>query len=451
MWRGSLILFGLLPLVSHGVETRWVHGSWVNVRESGLQTSVVRGQVSTNTQVSLLAVADKSCEIETQAKLRGFVPCNLLGTRPLRLSELAYEQINDKPNPQYSPPRAFWVSPSMAALFAAGQHFQRTLLSKKQYNLEIGHLENGACCADTQAKPPALVRYPVPEFEAMKAVLAQGVIAGKDLDPPLLSCAAAQAAGIDDANYGGYPQQLAEKHPFIPWIDAFSCRVKSLPALSLPPIRPSLLKSEQDILPASASLEQISGRFNILEKGQTIGAPRWILDYDVMRYNGAWDIGSYHLRLQEPIIEYAVGRNGLIAAYQNTLEQRFTPHDAQTACSGGFSDYRPPKNLLSGYPSIKNPLFSFRVKNQLPINKATIKARSINASAPKNADANAVAYSKAVIYEIDLDNDNVADFVQWDLSQQEEGGNSHVVSHRLFININGVWHPFAREEFEECT
>jgi len=61
----------------------------------------------------------------------------------------------------------------MAALFDAGVHFQMSMLPVKQQNLEDGRLEDGQCCFNPEQKPPKLVRYLVPEFEAMKELLAR--------------------------------------------------------------------------------------------------------------------------------------------------------------------------------------------------------------------------------------------------------------------------------------
>ncbi len=250
---GLAILFLIeavqLSHASDGGDKRWVHGSWVNVRLNAQIDSTVVTQISTNTPVMVRRSQDKSCEIIWGKDQSGFLPCKLIGDRPLMLGEVASETLSDgKPNSQYSPPRAFWIAPSMDALFSAGAHFQRTLLKADQLEVEEGSGGVGY----VGKTPPRLVRYPVPEFNAMKALLAEGIVAGSDRDPPLLTCQQMQQAKAQQLHTDetGVTQKEGSNEWMYPNLENFphtypmvsDCRIPELPKLRLPPVRPSLFK-----------------------------------------------------------------------------------------------------------------------------------------------------------------------------------------------------------------
>lgn len=427
--------------------TRWIHGSWVNVRAAQAADSAVIDHLSTNTQVVLRAENGKACEISWGRDGHGFVPCKFLGDRRLMLTEVTTEN-----GPQYSPARAFWIAPSMDALFWAGAHFTKALLSEAQYKLESGTGE-GDHFSDAA---PRLLRYPVPEFEAMKTVLANGIVASADRDPPLLTCQQMQAAKKAQVTattpnttgylYWSYPDSAQFPHLF-PMVS--DCRVGELPALRLPNVRPSLFKSSKELLPGSADSERISAHFGIVERGRTVGAPKWERDYDVMRYTGAWDIGNYELKLDKPIVEHAIGRTGLVGAYQWTPQQRQTPFGTSN-CAEGLHNRRMGKQVLPGYPSIKDALLWFQAPAALPFKTATIKSRVERV--PQTGDEQ-IRIQRVTIYEIDLNGDGIADFVQWDIwGTGDISEISPLLKRReVFVNINGVWYPFDADYDGECT
>ena len=449
------------PLILNGTawaedaSARWVHGSWVNVRENAQPDGKVLAQLVTNTQVSLLGQNQKSCEILWGETQRGFIPCRLLGNAPLRLADTALPDLPPdyiKNNPQYSPPRSFWIAPSMAALFDAGKHFQKTLLPAAQYAQETGETPQNT------EKPAKLVRYPVPEFDAMKALLAQGIVAGPDNDPPLLSCRETRKLREKQPYVANSYAQLEspgwrEKYPHAsPYTD--DCQHHQFPKLALPAIRPSLFRDARQIAPGSAGIERLGAHFGIVEKGRTIGAPKWEYYYqDGNHYTGAWDIGKYELKLEKPLVEHVIGRNGLVGAYRWQPSLRTTPFGPEESfCREGFGSKRSGKELLGSYPAVKDALLWFQATEPLPYTKATVSSRTLTPPPGKPAEEDR-AYYKVVAYEIDLDNDKVPDFVLWDTwaAPVVSGPDPMVSSRRLFININGEWYPFDSDAYGECT
>jgi hypothetical protein len=454
-----LVLLGL-PTLSQADDAvkRWVHGSWVNVRAGAAADSAVIAHVSTNTVVSVMSQNNKSCEISWGNDQHGFIACKFLGEAPLTLAEVANPTSADgtgTANPSYSPPRAFWIAPSMDALFYAGAHFKQSLLTAQQLELENS---NGIVAGSNT--PPRLVRYPVPEFEAMKALLAKGIVASAERDPPLLSCAQMQqikktvSLGKSDKYTNSYPEwnyPHLENFPHVyPMVS--DCRVPELPKLQLPQIRPSLFKDSKEIAPGSADIERISAHFGIVERGRVTGMPKWELDYDTMRYTGAWDIGQYELTLEKPLVEHVIGRTGLVGAYQWTQTLRQTPFGPSGGCDSRLRSRGAGKQLLPGYPGIKDTLLWFQSPIALPFQKAKITSRSeVLPETTKNINGNGI--KRAIIYEIDLNGDGIADFVQWDLWASDEitGPEAFLTLRTVFVNINGEWFPFEQDFTAECT
>lgn len=429
---------------AEGDNKRWVHGSWVNVRAAALPDSSVLAHITANTPVLLLKQHDKTCEIAWDKNQRGFVPCNLLGDKPLTLEETAYDALDEgKPNPQYSPPRAFWIAPSMDALFEAGKHFHKTLLKPKQLAVEgiDTYIPGGS-------PPNRLVRYLVPEFEAMKQAMAEGIIVGIDHDPPLLTCQQWQQWKSEErGRYIKNNQRMNsyfEKFPYIQDPMIGSCHHSDFPELRLPQISPSLFKNSKEIAPGNADTEQLSAHFGIVERGKVTGSPKWKIDHDSMRYDGAWDIGRYKLTLEKPLVQHVVDRSGLIGAYEWTPEIQVTPFEARDMneeCTEEGLVNKPAKGrLLKGYDEVKDALLWFHTERAMPYKKATIYHHK-ESSKDKNASVS--------VYEVDINNDRIVDFIHWlvfDIKKQPPEG----VQRFIFVNINGAWYPFEDEWYSIC-
>jgi len=444
--RGAALLLLAAAALAHAQPDgkRWIHGSWVNVRASAAADGPVVDHLITNTPVELRAENGKSCEIgwtRDGREANGFVACRLLGDKPLTSADLGTPTLPDgQPNPQYLAARAFWMAPSMANLFLAGDHFAATLLPPAQRQLEQGRGDNPS------DKAPRLVRYPVPEFDAMKAVLAKGVIAPGGADPLSESCddilpAQAQPARKDDAldvdTWRAAPPQ---------------CRLPRM-ALRLPAVRQSLFKRGDRLLPATATIEDIGARFGIVERGRAVGQPKWEFDRyeDRWRYTGAWDIGAYELTLDKPVVEHVVGRTGLVGAYQWTPQERVTPNGIQDGCASGMSEDRRGKTLLANYPDIHDELLWFHAPQALPYRTAKIKTHVERGPKPAKDETNPI--KRVAVYEIDLNGDGIPDFVHWEI--WDAGalyGNDPVVSRwEQYVNVAGRWYPFAWNYYVECT
>jgi hypothetical protein len=449
-----------LPLAA-GAGEMWVRGSWVNVRESAEPQSAVIDHVTVNTKVDVVERHGKMCEIIWQEK-RGFVACGLLGKKPLTLAEVTDFDVSDgeslakilDKNPNYSPLRAFWIFPSIRTLLAAGDHLEMSLLSPRQLSLEGYEYE-----ASTPGPPPPIVRYPVPEFEAMKAMFAEGIVVGADMDPPLVNCRQLRQAGAKRLNdeYWEYPGR--ENFPYFSPLYALQrllsqvdCKQTERLQRLLPKIRPSFFKNDKDIVPGSADIEQISAHFGIAERLRVLKGPRWVMShYEPRHLEGSWDIGLYELKLDRPVFEHVIGADGRVGIYewsswknmelahytQGYIKERgvyevpVCGYDEDEGESKLVFGKRRGKTLLPGRPDIGEALFWFQSRSPLPPQKAKVSRR-------KAGDI--------VVHEADLDDDGVADFARW--KQMEDGLRGW---HVVFVNLNGEWYPFEHDIYSVCT
>jgi hypothetical protein len=418
--------------------------------------------------VEVLTREGGRCEIAWKDEKRGFVPCGLLGERPLTLEETINSPYGTgisavirlpetlKENPQYSPPRAFWISPSPFRLIMAGRYFQRILLSEKQFYLEQGFTEDGqycliSCChlslSPRDCKPPQLVRYPVPEFEAMKALLGEGIVYGVEHDPPFLNCLQLQQVDAPAIN-GQVSFQV-------------KCQIPEMPKLRLPDIQVSFFKNVEGILPGNSGIEQISAHFGIVAQGRVVHGPRWVFDpgRDQSFYSGGWDVGRYEMKLAKPIVEHVIGRNGRIDVYPWAPKAFFGSEEVN--CQWNEAMILRPQSqeqLLSRTPAGKekeNPnvptvkgkevLLWFQSPLALPLENAKVSRR----------DGGQKSGIQTTIDEIDLDHDGVMDFVQWHFKgignyKKSDVKYSFPILRVTFANINGEWVLFEREYPYDC-
>lgn len=442
---------------------KFVQGSWVNIRQSEHAQSPVSHHLSANTAVKLLRQLDKTCEIswqtpgQTLVSNSGFIACHLLGDKALIWQNIATATLAGKTNPEYSPARAFWLAPAAHSLFQAGKHFQLSLLNAQQVQNENG----GNPATNQSTTPVKLVRYKVPEFEAMKQQLSEGIVASALHFPLPWSCRQVQTTMHSEI--GDYAK--LDERKIQDWLNQYryaelagmagihDCRIKHLAKLSLPAIQPSLFKQMNEIAPGDSSLELLSARFGITERGKVLAGPSWVLDYDTYRYTGAWDIGRYQLQLDKPVYEHVIGRTGLVGVYRWQPRQEITPYGASQNCSEGIKAARRGKELLPGYPQIKDGLIWFQAATALPIKSAKVSSKVYSYSIPGIPGYTQNQTQKLVSYEVDLDADGTADFVQWDIwgTPEISGPNPLLVLRQIFVNIAGVWYPYASDRYEECT
>jgi hypothetical protein len=433
---GFLVIPGVALALTPGLY--FVQGSWVNVPADASANAAVTAHVVTNTQVEVVTTQGGTCEIRWGGG-HGFVPCKLLGAQALTLAALEPDDTRwGWREDRNSPLRAFWAAPSAERLFSAGLYFQRTLLGEAQFNLEQGHGQDQS--ASTPPVPVKLLRYPVPEFEAMKAVLAKGVVAPA-LTPQLCPMPAVvpATATTEEFDLGRY------------------CALREIPALKLPAAKTSLFTSPGQVAAPSAGVEALSARFGVMESGAVLGGPKWILDYDLWRYEGAWDIGHYRLTLAQPLVEVVVGRTGLVGDYRWTPSEDFYPNDAgPQGCDEDLRAKTRGRELLPDYPAIKDRLLWFETTVALPFRHAHVKKQVLKLDHEVIFPAGVFndSVKAVVIDEIDLDGDGVPDLVEWNLvagGEMVDPDKSGLYMRADFVNAGGRWYLLDAATDVECT
>lgn len=396
--QGAALALGLAALgAAAGDDPKWVQGSWVNVRATAQPNGAVVTQWTVNTPVRLLATSGKWCEARANDGKRGFVACNLLGDKALTLAEAA------------NPMRAFWISPSVERWMAAGQYLAVTMLSNAAREKEVA-----------EKKPR---RFPVPEFEAMKQLMQQGIV----VKPEDLAAAPRLAASVADG-----PSPMLEL----------------LGRGTLKPVRSSLFKQPSDVVMVGqgdvdtlAAMTREPVRLKMLRPPALYSPP-----HSDGAFDGFWDVGEAEVILAAPITRHTVASNGLMGAAQG---RRFRVNGQQFDRCGYESQILPSdEQPLRGYPAIKEPIVEFFLPKGLNARKVNVSSRS--AKVRINDEQGKSVPTKTLLYDIDLDGDGIPDIAVW----------QGLVPHEIydlptwwarFVNIDGQWYLASSFLDPDCT
>jgi hypothetical protein len=434
-------------LAAETADVRWVHGSWVNVRATASPKDAVIARLTANTQVRLLSRQGPSCEIASKLpETRGFMACSLLGEQPLLLADVGTPPLDgDKPNPRYSPTRAFWLAPSVVRLQAAGDYFWSTMLSAAQQKKERPFLYREPQESEPPFdwnKRPNPVRFPVPEFDAMKDLLKNGIVAAPERRPVITKWSELKQAVTDSR---------PDRMPVGIYIDESALALMREGKLT--PVKASLFKRADELAPRFASVEQISAQFGIKERLRVLSGPKWVhFRHEEPYIKGNWDMGSFEIVLDEPVFEFMVGRRGLASARQWTATD-IQKVDAEGGCEEGFGLPLKAARRLPDYPQVKDPLVWFYVPKALPYKKVSIKtyAKRLDPKTDKNASGQNAQFTLLVMRDIDLDSDGVADLAVWEGMRAVTSSGDMLALRIIFANIAGEWHLLDAESVTECS
>lgn len=404
----------------------FIHGSWVNVRESADAGSRATDQLVTNTPVQVQARQGNWCQLIYGSGKSGFVSCSLLGPNPLTLLNTTKE-----------PARAFWVAPSPNRLAAYGQSIIPPT------NLRLETLKKTLQEGD-------VVRYPaMAEFEAAKKLMKAGV----ELNP------------LHEIKRGPAVDMAVELKAY---------------KLKPSPIRPSLFRTHESVaLVSETDADGLAAVAGAKVSVQPAGLPKgWTARHngpEIEGITGFWDVGSATLHFSAPLVIYSIAANGLVgaAAVQKLpfdvggeghycgahyLSKSVTELDAL------HMDWKPENveyALVKAYPTIKNGtevLARFAVTTPFNRQSAKIKTQSQPVSnLPNNAAEDGKDKTKelkpnVILREIDLDGDGVADVMQIERPIRFGEISVDIVLHRSwYININGQWFNAGEWEDEDCT
>ncbi|MFZ6871634.1 hypothetical protein ACO0LF_06125 [Undibacterium sp. Di27W] len=438
-------------------QTRWVHGSWVNVRSKPDANATVLTHLVANTSVQLdqSASTDKFCAISWGEGQQGFIACNLLGDKALRLEDFVDSENRTGSSSNYYPARMFWIAPSLRRLQEAGKFFQETMLSPQQKALET---------VDDKfnwEKPPVPRRFPIPEFEAMKQRMAAGVIepVSAHSKPPASwtqILALAQAEEMPEKNTLAAAARL---HPslFYPGV------LLMLRQLKLPVATASYFKSLPELGKPSARIEELSTQFQIPYAIKVQSGPYWHqYDPSSRALLGWWDIGKLDVFLQQAIYKHRLMLDGQLksASYSSAS------YNTASTCKDGFrlgvsAEQSEPVKSLRERKKGKNfsdeTLFHFYSKEALPGFAEQIK---LDFQPPRklqydvqNKNQIHEQFTQASLTTLDLDADGKPDFVLVEAWHVSPFSNSKLPepSYRLiFVNADGAWYLFDIDQFDIC-
>lgn len=459
-WLAILLLIAGVTASAEPLQ-RYIMGSYVNVREQPSRNAKVVEHLIVNTPVILLSQLENYCEISWSPDRRGFVACNLIGEKPLKLEDIDttpviqvpnpqykfalqqryLSQLQDpahylkpmqppprvtdiapvisQPNPQYSPLRAFWLEPTIERLFDAGKYFEQTALPSDQVDEEKNFFNGGSGGA------PELKRASLPEFEAMKSLLIKGIIA-----PP-------------------------------------SQYVRPAPAQTmLPPTRPSFFKTIESIGRPGDRAETLSAQYQIPFQMTVLGKPHWGGDnnsYPLLV--GAWDVGEVETTLTKPIYEIAVDIGGQLSVGETVAPSRNSRGDPSQYCIVGFRPVTTHR-FLAGYKEI-DPWIFFRLTAPPALAHAKVTIERISSTEADVAGGNPSVSAPSIgkksksplaknqlegnetLAQVDLDGDGASDLAVWD-----DGGSGIDLDYRrqraIFVNVSGEWFLLDNDEIHAC-
>lgn len=387
--------------------SRYVNASRLPLRASASSTANAVGYVTTSQSVRLIASQGEWCEVEggTPAA-HGHCLCKYLAATPLSMAEITKQLAKPKLPPREQldwESRAFWVQPSLQRWGAVGKSLEKTLLSEETTNKEIN-----------QTKP---LRFKVPEFEAMKRRLEQGIISPAD----------ARLVSSPGNDYDGHLAQ-ALKRASLPRIKNSYFTQDDVFAL---PGKPFNLEAAQfDTL---GLVDALSG-FHKTPFRMTVERPAYYVDhYEFIA--GNWDTGAITAHFDKPVRLNGITQQGRATAV-DVAAVGIDFGSGSCVGNGLTVDTRPVKNT----PPWQDTLLVWVGKPAQP-RVATVKTRRLSGGN---------VYDALEIHDIDLNGDGVADFSVWN-GRYEPQVSADGLWQAVFANINGEWRLMNYTQDADCT
>lgn len=397
----------------------WVSAEQLKIHSEALIDSEITHQLPLHTPLIKLEEKNEWCKVtDVNERLAGFVLCDQL--------------ITDKQKNM----NVFWGNPSVENLIYVARELEKEL-SEEEINAEkkkisdaySNWIETHNATEDhfeVEIKRPANE-----EFNAMKALLVKGVKVKRDLS-------------LQPAVNEPYFQRLSQLnakdlYEVGDYLDEI--KNKSL----LPPIKPSLFSSAQDLLFAAAttSVDDLSVVANSPLTAKTVRPPYGVMGRDEPYVDAYWDIGELEVSLADPIALYTVANNGLVG---KKTGKAFGLSSTYGECDFEMSLYLPNDLVaVDNYPEIKYPIVQLYTQKNIPA-KVNVRTDSyqLRGELPEEDSI------KVHLHTVDFNADNVADIAVTEsaIPANESETKTWVA---YFVNLKGEWY-FAFNFVEpECT
>ncbi|HAT31683.1 MAG TPA: hypothetical protein DCW29_12755 [Janthinobacterium sp.] len=389
-------------------------GSFVNVRAGAEKNAAVRARLVINTPVKQLGEHDGACEIAWGEGQQAYIACAMLSDKAATLVGLGAPTLADGlDNPAYPVPRAFWLEPAYSRLLAAAAYFERTQLPAKQRELEERFIGAAPPGSSHWKNAPPLRRAAIPEFDAMKALLAKGVVAPASLYAPAPTWAEVlarvkRAAATPDAPADPELPQISYRDP-----ELFG---KFVP----PPARASFFKNVSEIGGILPLPEKFSAQYGIPWKLTVNHALAWGGD-DISgpARNGASDMGMVTQALATPVYGLVLSEQQTLLMATTLAERREVPGGRNGECLSTEQPAWPGKAALAAAAPFDNPLTVLHFPRTIKLGRAKLTRTE---------------QERASTIVLDLDGDGAADVLIW-RADYENG-----FAPLILVNVGGLWH-----------
>ena len=384
----------------------YVHASRVAVRVQPSATSTAAGFVTTNTTVEIQERAGEWCRVKVSSRLSGYVGCWFLSDAPLTLEVVQARAGDQNLSPRERldwAARAFWIAPSIVRLESVGSLMETALMSPEDRSREM-----------QDGKP---YRSPNPEFDAMKARLAAGVLPkARDKVPRSMG---------DLEGHFQEPLKSAVKRAPRPTITTSFFRADE--PLFVVALRPFSLHEQEvaiGLAEALSAVHQVPVRTRALEPvGYYHGGPI-----------GVWDISSLGMRFEKPLRLQAVTARGSTTGLEVSAIRG--PIGNQPCGGSGMSVVA--KRLNSQWTEA--------------ILAWTGKPAASTPAVTTTQISGPTKFERLTAESVDLNGDKVADFLAWTgwaPAVVEEGGT--IPWKAVFANVEGKWLLVALAQGLDCT
>lgn len=428
------------------VAQRWISGNGVTLREAPYPDATVIGRLSLNSIVKLVQEIAKTgyCEIQKNDGKSAYTACRYLAITPVVIAHVRGDRSGDEATTAaYDPERAFWLEPGWYALERYAEY-----LKQQQ--------------PDTEMEGPWSRNE---ALEKMKAHLALGLKARKpSVYVDWLELKAKVRGNPNEVSKQNYASNLAgvigiygELHNGIREEGALHV-IKLIQALEFPSIKPSLFLSETEIAPPSSSVEDASGRFDIIYR--QLVTPRSRLKDENDRLNGAglYDMLARTQMLVKPVQRVQLFRDGQLKIENSYLRQKEILWRATDSpmCEGAFdgfsygdADPSTWRNSDGGDPQVnpKGSLYAFYT------NKKLLLVSALRTEIPIKLTRKETGFVRGIHLTYDLDRDGVPDLAVW---EGQGKGPGHLDGptktddwwYRLIlVNIAGKWKILGSDQF----